>query len=99
MAIKEYAPNKTIDLSREEGNVFSLIAVAVRLSKELEKDGNAITKEMISSDYRNAVYVLDREFGDFIDIKLPEGMTPQSVKNSYVKTNLTQEKMHEGYLK
>jgi hypothetical protein len=99
MAIQEYKPDTIINLSNEEGNVFALISIASRLSKEIEKDGKAITKEMISSDYRNAVYVFNREFGEFFDIILQEGMTAQSLKDSYLKTNLTEEKMQEGYLK
>lgn len=99
MALKENTPNNTLDLSLEEGNVFNLIAIATRLSKQFELDGKAITKEMIASDYRNAVYVFNREFGDFIDIILPKGMTAKSVKDSYLKTNNTEENMETVYLK
>lgn len=99
MAIQEYRPNNMIDLSSSDGNVFNLIGMAVRLSKQLDKDSKVITKEMIASDYRNAVYVFNREFGDFIDLKLPEGMTANSVRNSYMKTNLNEEKLREGYLR
>lgn len=99
MALKEHIPNTTIDLSLEEGNVFNLISIAIRLSKKFELDGKAITKEMIASDYRNAVYVFNREFGHFIDIILPKGMTAQSVKDSYLKTNNTEQNMQEVYLK
>jgi hypothetical protein len=99
MAIQEYKPDTIINLSNEEGNVFALISIASKLSKLIEKDGATITNEMIASDYRNAVYVFNREFGEFFDIILPEGMTAQSLKDSYLKTNLTEEKMQEGYLK
>lgn len=99
MAIKEFTPNNTIDLSSEEGNVFSLIAMATRLSRTLEKDGKAISKEMMSSDYGNAVYVFNREFGDFFDIILPKCMTMKEVNNSYIKTNATESSVQEGYLK
>lgn len=99
MAIKEFTPNRTIDLTMEEGNVFSLIGIATRLAKELEKDGKAISKEMMSSDYGNAVYLFDREFGEFFDIILPKCMTMKGVKNSYMKTNNNEENMKEVYLK
>ena len=99
MAIKEHTPNRTIDLSKEEGNVFSLMGMAIRLAKELEKDSKAIVKEMTASDYGNAVYVFDREFGEFYDIILPKCMKMRDVKNSYLKTNMNEEKMDEVYSK
>lgn len=99
MAIQEYTPNSTIDLSMEEGNVFGLMGMAIRLSKELEKDSKAIVKEMMASDYGNAVYVFDREFGEFYDIILPKCMSMKEVKNSYLKTNMNEEKMVEVYSK
>jgi len=99
MAIQEYTPNRTIDLSMEEGNVFGLMGMAIRLSKELEKDSKAIVKEMMASDYGNAVYVFDREFGEFYDIILPKCMSMKEVKNSYLKTNMNEEKMVEVYSK
>lgn len=99
MAIQEYTPNRTIDLSMEEGNVFGLMGMAIRLSKELEKDSKAIVKEMMASDYGNAVYVFDREFGEFYDIILPKCMSMKEVRNSYLKTNMNEEKMVEVYSK
>ena len=99
MAIQEYKPDTIINLSNEEGNFFALYSMATKLAKELELDGKAITNEMMSSDYNNAVYVFNREFGEFFDIILPQVMTAQSLKDSYLKTNLTEEKMQEGYLK
>ncbi len=97
MAIKEFTPNRNIDLSSEDGNVFSLIGLASRLAKMLEKDSKAIMKEMMSCDYGNAVYVFDREFGEYFDIILPKTMTARGVKTSYNKANLTEEKMREFY--
>ena len=72
MAILEAQITKpVIDLAGENGNVFSLIALAIRYGKELELDIKAITKEMTSGDYGNAVFVFNREFGEFFDIRLP----------------------------
>lgn len=99
MAIKEHTPNRTIDLTMEEGNVFGLIGMALKLAKQLEKDGPAIIKEMTASDYGNAVAVFDREFGDYFDIILPKNMTTQGVKNSYNRANITEEKFEEVYTK
>lgn len=99
MAIQEYKPDNIINLSNEEGNVFALISIASRLAKQFEKDKDVIITEMTASTYRNAVYVFNREFGEFFDIILPEGMTAESLRQSYLETNLTEEKMQEGYLK
>ena len=73
--------------------------MAIRLSKELDKDSKAIVKEMMASDYGNAVYVFDREFGEFYDIILPKCMSMKEVRNSYLKTNMNEEKMVEVYSK
>lgn len=101
MTIKEYSPDKrpTLDLAGEEGNVFHLMAIALNVSKQLELDGKAIINEMKASDYGNAVYVFNREFGDFYDIILPPGMTVKSLEDSYLKTNNTPEKIKSVYLK
>lgn len=99
MALKEHSPIQTIDLSGPDGNVFALIGIVNKNAKALELDGKAIMKEMMSGDYRNAVYVFNREFGSFFDILLPKGMTVQSLKDSYNKTNMNEDKMEEIYTK
>lgn len=99
MTIKEYTLNRTIDLSTEEGNVFSLIGLSNRLAKETEKDGKAIMKQMMASDYGNAIYVFNREYGEIFDIVLPKCMTMKGITNSYLKTNTNQEKINEVYSK
>ena len=55
-----------IDLTGPEGNAFALIGVARRLAKTLEKDADAISKEMMSGNYENVIAVLEREFGDYV---------------------------------
>lgn len=55
-----------IDLTGPDGNAFALMAYAKRFAKQLGKDGNAITNEMMSGDYENLVEVFDREFGEFV---------------------------------
>lgn len=99
MAIKEYTPNNTIDLSNEDGNVFVLIALTYKVGKQLKMDAQAIVDQMISSTYGNALAVFNREFGDFIDLKLPSTMTVKDVNNAHARATLTPEKMQEGYLK
>lgn len=99
MAMREYSPITTLDLSQQEGNVFALIALATRIAKQLELDGKQITKEMMSADYGNAVYVFNRDFGNFFDIVLPKGMTVESLEASYNRATITEEKMQKVYLK
>jgi len=55
-----------IDLTGPDGNAFALMAYAKRFARQLGKDGNAITNEMMSGDYENLVEVFDREFGEFV---------------------------------
>lgn len=109
MTILEHTISKpVIDLSTADGNVFFLISQAVRLSKILERDSKPILNEMTSSNYQHAVYVFDKEFGDFIDLKLPASISHQSlqenVKNTLkakndtvLRNNMTSEKMDEIY--
>ena len=99
MAIREQSVVTTIDLSTQDGNVFSLIGLATRLSRELELDGKNISKEMMSGDYGNAVYVFNRDFGHFFDIVLPKGMTVEGLEASYNRATITEEKMQKVYLK
>ena len=57
-----------IDLTGPNGNAFYLLGIASSLSKQLQKDGNAITNEMKSSDYDHLLEVFDREFGSFVTL-------------------------------
>lgn len=86
MALFEAQTQKPIiDLSGEGGNVFSLIGLANRYSKVLELDTKEIIKEMISGDYGNAVFVFNREFGEFFDVHLPPKLTIASIEQSRAK--------------
>lgn len=55
-----------IDLTGPDGNAFNLLALANNFAKQLDLDGDAIMKEMQSSDYENLVQVFDKYFGDFV---------------------------------
>ncbi|MEY4571508.1 MAG: hypothetical protein RLZ10_719 [Bacteroidota bacterium] len=55
-----------IDLTGSEGNAFNLLAVAMKLSRQLGLDGKKITDEMMSGDYENLVKVFDKHFGNFV---------------------------------
>ena len=54
---------KTIDLSGPDGNAFVLLGMARTWSRQLGKDGKAITAEMTSGDYQKLLKVFRREFG------------------------------------
>jgi hypothetical protein len=55
-----------IDLTGPDGNVFKLMGYAKSFAKQLNLDGDAIIKDMMSSDYEHAVKVFDDAFGDFV---------------------------------
>lgn len=57
-----------IDLTGPNGNAFLLMGYAKTYSRQLDKDGDAIIKEMIAGDYEHLLEVFDREFGDFVTL-------------------------------
>lgn len=57
-----------IDLTGPDGNGMVLIGKARSLAKQLDKDHEAITTEMMSGDYENLVSVFEREFGDYVTL-------------------------------
>ena len=57
-----------IDLTGPDGNAFCLLGNAKRLCNQLNKDYDAIKKDMTSSDYEHLIKVFDREFGAFVDL-------------------------------
>jgi len=59
---------RKIDLTGPEGNVFFLIGQAKGYAKQLGLDFDQIQKEMMSSDYENAVQTFDKYFGEFVDL-------------------------------
>lgn len=58
----------TIDLSGPEGNAFALMGHAKTLAKQLDKDPDAIVKDMQYSDYDHLLDVFEREFGSIITL-------------------------------
>ena len=68
MAILKNPSRPQIDLSGPAENAFALIGYAKKLAKQLGKDGDAITTEMMSGDYENLVSVFDREFSKYVDL-------------------------------
>jgi hypothetical protein len=65
---KEQKSGIEIDLTGPDGNVFFLIGTAGNLAKQLGLDAEAIKKEMMSSDYENAVNTFDKHFGNFVTL-------------------------------
>ena len=55
-----------IDIDGPNGNAFSLLGTACKLSKQLGLDNKAIEKDMKSGDYLNVLKVFDDNFGDFV---------------------------------
>lgn len=57
-----------IDLTGPDGNAWVLMGYASRLARQLHLDGEAIVKEMKSSDYENLIMVFDKYFGKYVDL-------------------------------
>lgn len=72
----------TIDLSGRDGNVFHLIGTAKTIAQQLDIPYKPITDAMMSKDYLYAIFVFNREFGEYIDLILPEGVTPEDIQKA-----------------
>ncbi len=55
-----------IDLTGPDGNVFNLIGIGKNMCGQLGIDKDQFTKEMMSSDYENAVNTFEKYFGEFV---------------------------------
>lgn len=67
----EMAKKIQIDLQGPKGNSFDLMAIAENIGRQLKvpkEDRDAITKDMMSSDYDHLVATLEKHYGDYIDI-------------------------------
>lgn len=58
----------TIDLAGPDGNAYALMGYAQSYARQLNKDGEAITTEMMASDYIALLAVFEREFGSVITL-------------------------------
>tara|TARA_R100001163_G_C4904638_1_gene91699 strand:+ start:336 stop:530 length:195 start_codon:yes stop_codon:yes gene_type:complete len=57
-----------IDIAGPDGNAFSLIGCAKNFAKQLDMDGNAITKEMMAGDYDHLLDTFEKHFGSIVEI-------------------------------
>ena len=70
-SIKEKTTSIEIDLTGEDGNVFSLIGIGSNLGKQLGWTPNEVKswqKEMMSGDYEHAINTFDKEFGHLVTL-------------------------------
>lgn len=77
MAILKAKPRGklTIDLAGPQGNAFFLLATARRLGEQLELTETAIQgilRTMKGGNYKNLVETFDANFGNVVDLILPE---------------------------
>ena len=72
MAIKNISEKQVgrieIDLTGPDGNAFVLMGYAKRFAKQLDLDGDSITKEMMEGDYENLLSVFDSWFGNYVTL-------------------------------
>lgn len=72
-----------IDLTGPEGNVFVLIGKGCSLLKQLkhsDEDIEIFKKEMMSSDYVNAVRHFHDTFSDFVELEMSEDLYRKIVR-------------------
>lgn len=55
-------------LSGPDGNAFALMGLAMRLARQLDLDGPAITAQMRTGDYEHLLQVFDQHFGHVVDL-------------------------------
>lgn len=69
MTIKAKEPKPMeIDLTGPNGNAFALLGTAIRLSKQLGLDHEAIQTEMMSGDYENLIAMFEKHFGEYVTL-------------------------------
>ncbi len=78
MALVINAPQKTkidVDLEGPEGNTFQLIGIAVGVARQLgwaKEDMDEFRTKCFSGDYGNVLALVDKNFGDFINLEMSE---------------------------
>lgn len=71
-----------IDLSGPAGSAYALMGQVSDFGRQLGWDKTKIKdlqSEMMSADYTNLVRVFEREFGQFVDLIVPEELEAQLV--------------------
>ena len=63
---KQQVSEIVIDLTGPEGNAFSLMGCAKKLSRQLGLNSSDITSEMMNGDYEHLLEVFDKYFGDYV---------------------------------
>ena len=71
-----------IDLNGPEGNAFVLLGQVNQFGRQLgwtQERVKAVREEMQAGDYAHLVRVFDREFGQFIDLIVPQALEAELV--------------------
>lgn len=66
-----------IDLNGPEGNAFVLLGMVRTFGRQLswsQEKIDTVRQEMQAGDYASLVRVFDREFGQFVDLLIPEAL-------------------------
>ena len=70
MAILERRERRQIiDLTGPDGNAFSLLGVAMKLSKDIGLDLDAILEDLKGGDYEHLITRFDYHFGFIFDLE------------------------------
>lgn len=68
---------RIIDLNGPEGNAFALLGMVRMFGRQLswsQEKIDTVRQEMQAGDYAALVRVFDREFGQFVDLLIPEAL-------------------------
>ena len=66
---KDTTRKQVIDLTGPQGNAFYLLGTAMKLSKEIGLDVNAVLDDLKDGDYEHLITRFDYHFGFIIDLE------------------------------
>ena len=66
---KDTTKKHTIDLTGPQGNAFYLLGVAMKLSKDIGLDLDAVLEDLRGGDYEHLITRFDYHFGFIFDLE------------------------------
>ena len=66
---KNLVRKQVIDLTGPQGNAFYLLGVAMKLSKDIGLDLDAVLEDLRGGDYEHLITRFDYHFGMIIDLE------------------------------
>lgn len=67
---KDEPQDCVIDLDGPDGNAFVLLGIASKFMNQIDRDRKQeVLDEMRNLDYKNLIFIFEREFGSFVTLK------------------------------